>query len=88
MKSFKISTAYDVWFSKYRPSNLVINANFAQVVVFINFVWAVYVPAVIHNNYTYDKRVPQLIHEIHFQIYQLNMYFIIRDFHHEEYFCN
>ena len=41
-KSFKISTAYDVWFLRYRPSNLVITADFAMVLVFINLLWAVY----------------------------------------------
>ena len=42
VKSFKISTAYDVWFSRYRPSNLMITADFALVLVFRNFLWAVY----------------------------------------------
>ena len=39
-KSFNISTAYDVRFSRYRPSN-VITEDFALVLVFINFLWAV-----------------------------------------------
>ena len=41
-KSFKISTAYDAWFSRYHPSNWMITADFALLLVFINFLWAVY----------------------------------------------
>ena len=43
MRSFKISTAGDVWFWRYRPSNVMITADFPQVLVFINFLWAVYI---------------------------------------------
>ena len=42
IKSFKTSTAYDVWFSRYRPSNLMITADFVMVLAFANFSWAVY----------------------------------------------
>ena len=43
IKSFKISTAYEVWFSRYRPSSMKFVTNSALVLVFINFLWAVYV---------------------------------------------
>ena len=43
IKSFKISTAYDIWFLRYRRSNLMITADFALVVVFIKCLWAVYI---------------------------------------------
>ena len=46
MKSSKIATAYDVWLSRYRPSNLVITTDFALVLVFINFLWAVYLKSI------------------------------------------
>ena len=39
IKSFKISTAYDVWFSRYRPSSLMLTTVFALVLVLINFLW-------------------------------------------------
>ena len=64
-KSFKISTAYDIWFSTYRPSNLMITADCALVLVFINFLWAVYDKThlsnvaeltSIHNVYTLQQR--------------------------------
>ena len=42
IKSFKVSTAYDVLFSRYRPSNMMLAAASALVLVFINFSWAVY----------------------------------------------
>ena len=44
IKSFKISTAYDVWFSRYRPSNLMLatDTDSAQVLMFINVLWVVY----------------------------------------------
>ena len=42
IKSFKISTVYDVWFSRYHPSHLMIIPDFALVLVFLNFLWAVY----------------------------------------------
>ena len=38
----KISTAYDVLFSRYRPSNMKLATDVAMVLVFINFLWAVY----------------------------------------------
>ena len=41
IKSFKIATAYAVWFSRYRPSNLLITADFALLLVFIIFMWVV-----------------------------------------------
>ena len=41
IKSFKISTFYDVWFSRYRPSNMKLTTDSALVLVFINFLWAV-----------------------------------------------
>ena len=50
VKSFKISTAYNVWFSRYRPLNLMITANFALVLVFIYFLWAVYEPMITQVN--------------------------------------
>ena len=37
-KSIKISTAYDVWFSRNCPSNLVMTADFALVLVFFGAV--------------------------------------------------
>ena len=37
IKLFKISTAYDVWFSRYRPSNMKLAMDSALVLVFINF---------------------------------------------------
>ena len=40
---FKILTAYDVGFSRYRPSNLKLATDSALVLVFINFLGAVYV---------------------------------------------
>ena len=43
IKYFKISTAYDVWFSRYRPSNMKLATDSALVLLFINFLWAVYV---------------------------------------------
>ena len=43
IKSSKISTAYDVWFSRYRPSNLMLAKETSPVLVFINFLWAVYI---------------------------------------------
>ena len=42
IKSLKISPAYDVWFSRYWPSNLMLATNSALVIVFISFLWAVY----------------------------------------------
>ena len=42
VKSFKISAAYDVWLSIYRPSNMKLAAVSALALVFINFLWAVY----------------------------------------------
>ena len=42
IKSFKISTACDIWFSRYRHLNLMIHADFSLVLVFIIFLWAVY----------------------------------------------
>ena len=42
IKSFKISTVYDIWFSRYRPSNMKLATHSALVLVFINFLWAVY----------------------------------------------
>ena len=42
IKSSKISTAYDVWFSRYRPSNMMLAMNSALELAFINFLWAVY----------------------------------------------
>ena len=33
IKSFKISTAYDVWFSRYRPLNLMIGAGVHKLIV-------------------------------------------------------
>ena len=40
---FKISTAYDVWFSRYRLSKMKLATDSALVLVFINFLWAVYI---------------------------------------------
>ena len=37
IQSFKISTAYDGWFSRYRSSNLLITADFALMLMFIKF---------------------------------------------------
>ena len=39
---FKISTAYGVWFLRYRPSNMKLATDSALVLVFKNFLWAVY----------------------------------------------
>ena len=39
IKSFNISTASDVWFLRYRPSNMMLATD----TVFINFLWAVYI---------------------------------------------
>ena len=44
IKFFKMWTAYDVWLSRYRPSNLMITVDFALVLVIINFFGAVYSP--------------------------------------------
>ena len=41
IKSFNISTAYDIWVSRYRPSNLMLATDSALALVFINFLWAV-----------------------------------------------
>ena len=43
IKYFKISTAYDVWFSRYRLSNMTLATDSALLLVFINFLWAVYI---------------------------------------------
>ena len=43
IKSCKISTAFDVWFSRYRPCNMKLSTDTAVVLVFINFLAAVYV---------------------------------------------
>ena len=43
VKSVKISAAHDLWFSRYRPSNMKLATDSALVLVFINFLWAVYV---------------------------------------------
>ena len=43
IKSYKISIAYDVWFSGYRPFNMKLATDSALVPVFMNFLWAVYV---------------------------------------------
>ena len=43
IKSFKVSTAYDVWFSRYRHSNLMLATDSALVLVFINTLWALYI---------------------------------------------
>ena len=40
--SLKIWTAYDVCFSRYRPSNSMLATDCALVLVFINFLWVVY----------------------------------------------
>ena len=37
IKSVKFSTAYDVWFSRYRPSNLVLTTDSALVLAFVDF---------------------------------------------------
>ena len=42
IKSFKFCTAYDVWFSRYRPFNMKLATDSALVSLFINFLWAVY----------------------------------------------
>ena len=42
VKSVKISAAHDLWFSRYRPSNMKLATDSALVLVFINFLWAVY----------------------------------------------
>ena len=42
IKTFQISTAYDVWFSRYRHSSLMVAPGSALVIVFINFLWTVY----------------------------------------------
>ena len=36
IKSFKILTPYNIWFARYRPSDVLIPADFALVLVFIN----------------------------------------------------
>ena len=41
IKSFNISTACDIWVSRYRPSNLMLATDSALALVFINFLWAV-----------------------------------------------
>ena len=45
IKSFNISTAYDVWFSRYRPYNLMLATGSA--LEFKGVPWAVYV---VHGN--------------------------------------
>ena len=40
--SFKISTAYDVPFLRYRPSNLILTTDSMLVLVFVNLLWAMY----------------------------------------------
>ena len=42
VKLLKILTAYDVWFSRYQPSNMKLATDSAPVIVFISFLWAVY----------------------------------------------
>ena len=42
IKSLKILTAYDVWFSRYQTSNMKLATDSALVIVFINFLLAVY----------------------------------------------
>ena len=43
IKTWKISTAYDVWFSRYWPSNMELATDSVLVLVFINFLWAMYI---------------------------------------------
>ena len=43
IKSLKILTAYDVWFSRYQPTNMKLATDSVLVIVFINFLWAVYI---------------------------------------------
>ena len=43
MKSSQISSAYNIWLSRYRPSNLMLTTEFVLVLVFVNFLWAVYI---------------------------------------------
>ena len=57
IKYFKISTAYDVWFSRHRPSNMKLVTDSALVLVFINFLWAVY----IHLRENLNQRIMPLI---------------------------
>ena len=52
IKYFKISTAYGVWFSRCRHPNMTLATDSALVLVFINFLWAVYM-----------RRKPSLDHD-------------------------
>ena len=42
IRLFKISTAYDVCFSRYLPSNLMLITDFALVLEFVNLLWVVF----------------------------------------------
>ena len=45
INSLNVSIAYNVSFPRYRPSNLMFTTDFAPMLVFENFLWAMYLSA-------------------------------------------